>query len=72
MCTSDPWQLNEFTILFFSKWGVPFLEILTADILVFPDTAGYVDDGELQTLDMVGSMMHLPENMNLNLNPVTG
>lgn len=42
------------------------------DILVFPDTAGYVDDGELQTLDMVGSMMHLPENMNLNLNPVTG
>lgn len=72
-----------FLMVPFSKWRIALLEILIADILGFPPTIDYVDGGEVQNLvhrlpshelllpDMMESLMHLPENMNLNLNPVT-
>ena len=83
-CTISQRQLNVFPMVPFSKWRIPLLEILIADVLGFPPTIDYVDGGEVQNLvhrlpshelllpDMMESMMHLPENMNLNLSPVTG
>lgn len=50
VCAIDQWQLSVFPTFSFSKWRISLLEILTADILVFPIVAGYVDDDELQNL----------------------
>lgn len=50
VCAIDQRQLSVFPTFSFSKWRISLLEILTADILVFPIVAGYIDDDELQTL----------------------
>ena len=73
-----------FPIVPFFKWRIALLENFIADTRVFsPPSTDYVDGSEVQNLiyrlpshelllpDMMEIMMHLPENTNLNLNPVT-